>query len=97
LSFRSVDLSILIHRRELAELQGGEIGIATELDVGSTFAFFVKTQTAAAVKEQRLQDELSIRPRSGSVHTSFSHEVSAIHVLVVEGKLDSNLCYNITR
>ncbi|KAG9943177.1 putative histidine kinase HHK19p, partial [Aureobasidium melanogenum] len=70
--------------RELAELQGGEIGIATELDVGSTFAFFVKTRPAAAPAEQRLKDELAFRPRSGSTQTSFSNESAQIHVLVAE-------------
>ncbi|KAG9715543.1 putative histidine kinase HHK19p, partial [Aureobasidium melanogenum] len=70
--------------RELAELQGGEIGIATELDVGSTFAFFVKTRPAAAPAEQRLKDELAFRPRSGSAQTSFSNETAQIHVLVAE-------------
>ncbi|KAH0025304.1 putative histidine kinase HHK19p, partial [Aureobasidium melanogenum] len=70
--------------RELAELQGGEIGIATELDVGSTFAFFVKTRPAAAPVEQRLKDELALRPRSGSAQTSFSNETAQIHVLVAE-------------
>ncbi|KAI5198167.1 hypothetical protein E4T39_06893 [Aureobasidium subglaciale] len=70
--------------RELAELQGGEIGIATELDVGSTFAFFVKTRTATPPAEQRLKNDLSIRPRSGSAQTSFSNEISQIHVLVAE-------------
>ncbi|KAI5274817.1 hypothetical protein E4T47_02002 [Aureobasidium subglaciale] len=70
--------------RELAELQGGEIGIATELDVGSTFAFFVKTRTATPPAEQRLQNDLSLRPRSGSAQPSFSNEISQIHVLVAE-------------
>lgn len=70
--------------RELAELQGGEIGIATELDIGSTFAFFVKTRPAAPPTEQRLKDELAFRPRSGSAQTSFSHETAQIHVLVAE-------------
>ncbi|KAK6002203.1 hypothetical protein QM012_001841 [Aureobasidium pullulans] len=70
--------------RELAELQGGEIGIATELDVGSTFAFFVKTRPAAPPAEQRLKDDLVFRPRSGSAQTSFSNETAQIHVLVAE-------------
>ncbi|KAI5255269.1 hypothetical protein E4T42_02033 [Aureobasidium subglaciale] len=70
--------------RELAELQGGEIGIATEPDVGSTFAFFVKTRTAEPPAEQRLKNDLSMRPRSGSAQTSFSNEISQIHVLVAE-------------
>ncbi|THW12366.1 hypothetical protein D6D25_07408 [Aureobasidium pullulans] len=70
--------------RELAELQGGEIGIASELDVGSTFAFFVKTQPAAPPIDQRLKNDIAIRPRSGSAQTSFSNEIVQIHVLVAE-------------
>ena len=70
--------------RELAELQGGEIGIATELDIGSTFAFFVKTRAAASPADQRLKDELAFRPRSGFAQTSFSNETAQIHVLVAE-------------
>ncbi|CAD0111299.1 unnamed protein product [Aureobasidium uvarum] len=70
--------------RELAELQGGEIGIATELDVGSTFAFFVKTRPTTPVVEQRPVNEFPLRPRSGSAQTSFSNEIAQIHVLVAE-------------
>lgn len=37
--------------RELTELQGGEIGVASEAGVGSTFAFYVKAQRTTAPKE----------------------------------------------
>jgi CheY-like chemotaxis protein len=59
-------------------------GIATELDVGSTFAFFVKTRSATPPAEQQLKNELPLRPHSGNAHTSFSAETSQIHVLVAE-------------
>ncbi|KAI4719758.1 hypothetical protein E4T48_04057 [Aureobasidium sp. EXF-10727] len=70
--------------RELAELQGGEIGIATELDVGSTFSFFVKTRPATPIAEKRPTIEFPLRSRSGSAQTSFSNEIAQIHVLVAE-------------
>ncbi|MCJ1309660.1 hypothetical protein MMC25_003320 [Agyrium rufum] len=37
--------------RELVELQGGEIGVASEAGMGSTFAFYVKTRKSSAPKE----------------------------------------------
>lgn len=37
--------------RELTELQGGEIGVASEAGVGSTFAFYVKARRSSAPKD----------------------------------------------
>jgi CheY-like chemotaxis protein len=60
------------------------LGIATELNVGSTFAFFVKTRSATPPAEQRLKNELPLRLNSGNTQTSFSAETAQIHVLVAE-------------
>ena len=37
--------------RELVELQGGEIGVASESGVGSTFAFYIRARRSTAPKE----------------------------------------------
>jgi CheY-like chemotaxis protein len=67
--------------RELTELQGGEIGVASQPGVGSTFAFYVKTQ-------RTIQPDDILSP--GSVPIKKSTKASArlaITILVVEDNL----------
>ena len=49
--------------RELVELQGGEIGVASESGVGSTFAFYVKAKRSTPPKEAVQQLSSHINPR----------------------------------
>ncbi|KAG9953342.1 putative histidine kinase HHK19p, partial [Aureobasidium melanogenum] len=68
--------------RELAELQGGEIGVASELHVGSTFAFFVKTRHTEAPVIANLHNlTLQQKQQTDPTHTT---KKSDINVLVVE-------------
>ena len=57
--------------RELVELQGGEIGVASESGKGSTFAFYVKARKSAAPKEEVEQvpapNAKSRKPSSGKL------------------------------
>lgn len=47
--------------RQLTELQGGEIGVASEAGVGSTFAFYVKSRRAAPDKDfSEMENRLNI-------------------------------------
>lgn len=59
--------------RELTELQGGEIGVASEAGVGSTFAFYVKARRSSAPK-----DDLTLtQTRSGtSVKARSNHHAA---------------------
>lgn len=45
--------------RELTELQGGEIGVASEAGVGSTFAFYVKTQKTSPREDKPISPKIS--------------------------------------
>lgn len=53
--------------RQLTELQGGEIGVASEANIGSTFAFYLKSQRAegeiSEAAEKRLSAELQSNAR----------------------------------
>ncbi|KAK6003602.1 hypothetical protein QM012_009373 [Aureobasidium pullulans] len=72
--------------RELAELQGGEIGVASELHVGSTFAFFIKTRHTEAPVTANLHTNLSLQQKQQTDSTSQTHAAkkSDINILVVE-------------
>lgn len=65
--------------RELTELQGGEIGVASERGVGSTFAFYVKARKAESFSEDTpiATTINSLRSSSNSPITIESHSNSS--------------------
>ena len=64
--------------RQLVELQGGEIGVASEAGKGSTFAFYVKARRSdgpsAAGEESTYGGHM--KPRKGSKNSKFSKNKS---------------------
>ncbi|KAH0386632.1 putative histidine kinase HHK19p, partial [Aureobasidium melanogenum] len=68
--------------RTLSELQGGEIGVSSEPDKGSTFAFFVKAHTTSPPQLQKNSNGLS-RLASPATHDLKPGKIP-VSVLIVE-------------
>jgi CheY-like chemotaxis protein len=68
--------------RELIEMQGGEIGVASEPEGGTTFGFYIKTRRAPGSNTTAVALPEILRARSGSISTlrSLSSAVTAADI-----------------
>ncbi|KAK4972509.1 hypothetical protein LTR28_012474 [Elasticomyces elasticus] len=71
--------------RELVELQGGEIGFASEADTGSTFAFFIKCRMCAAPATNDVESTFTVDGRTDDANRDEKPE--QVTVLIVEDNL----------
>lgn len=69
--------------RSLATLQGGAIGVSSQANVGSTFAFYVSTRLAEPPQQQLSRRPLPIR----TVSTDEQMKSVKLNVLIVEDNL----------
>lgn len=54
------------HNRQLAELQGGEIGVSSKAGAGSTFAFYIKSRrssSSSSIQKEIENDRSAIKPQ----------------------------------
>jgi PAS domain S-box-containing protein len=54
--------------RELTELQGGEIGVASQRDIGSTFTFYIKARQSAAPSRKNSSGRTSVTTSGSREH-----------------------------
>jgi hypothetical protein len=79
--------------RELAELQGGEIGVASEAGKGSTFAFYIKSRRSKKPDNPELAIPALLKTVDSRVRksergaTSTKRERNNISLLIVEDNL----------
>ncbi|KAK4983048.1 hypothetical protein LTR50_007448 [Elasticomyces elasticus] len=71
--------------RELVELQGGEIGFASEADTGSTFAFFIKCRMCAGPATNDAENAFTVDGRTNDANRDEKPE--QVTVLIVEDNL----------
>lgn len=80
--------------RELVELQGGEIGVASEAGKGSTFAFYVKvrrSQAPVAGSDEDIMDVHHIANRKASSSSSHKSKTSKLRTAVLNSESSSDL------
>jgi CheY-like chemotaxis protein len=75
--------------KTLVTMHGGAIGVFSEKNAGSTFAFFVGTRVCEAPTDQTSHNSPELRPEPGERTMSFEDAMKAIklRVLVVEDNL----------
>jgi CheY-like chemotaxis protein len=64
--------------RQLVEMQGGEIGVASQAGNGSIFQFYVKTRRTAPPKEVQNKTDLQLLVREDALREACAVEISAL-------------------
>jgi signal transduction histidine kinase/CheY-like chemotaxis protein len=64
--------------RQLVEMQGGEIGVASQAGKGSIFQFYVKTRRTSPPKEIQQKTDLQLLVREDALREACAVEISAL-------------------